>query len=111
MDVKKAVTEVLDTSHKMTAHDLGPDGLAVNYYQDVEPILDICARERRVDRERTFFQKRPEWRRTMSIPMNIIMEICQKYHLDFYNSDDAKKVKAIAARDYPMFKTVNDKGI
>jgi hypothetical protein len=108
---KEELVESLDTSHKVTAHDLGEEGLAVNYYQDVEPLMDICARERREDRERTAFQKRPEFRRTMSIPFNILMEISNKYHLNFMEPEDAKKILAIAKRDYPAFKTVNDKRI
>lgn len=111
MDVKKAVAEVLDTSHKMTAHDLGPDGLAVNYYQDVEPLMDICARERREDRERTVFQKRPEFRRTMAIPFNILMKVSNELGLNFMNPEDAKTILKVLKRDYPVFKTVNDKRI
>ena len=111
MDVKKAVAEVLDTSHKMTAHDLGEEGLAVNYYQDVEPLMDICARERREDRERTVFQKRPEFRRTMAIPFNILMKVSNELGLNFMNPEDAKTILKVLKRDYPAFKTVNDKRI
>jgi len=45
----------------------------------------------------------------MSIPFNIIQEICAKHGLNFYQPEDAKKILAIAKRDYPAFKTTIDK--
>ena len=108
---RERAAQRISTAQRVTAHDLGDRGLAVNHYQDVEPIMDICARERRVDRERTAFKKRGEFRRTMSIPFNILMKVSKEHNLNFFDKDDAKKVKAIVARDYPVFKTVNDKRI
>jgi hypothetical protein len=46
-----------------------------------------------------------EMHMTMSLPFNIIQKICAEHGLDFFNQDDAKKIVAIAKRDYPAFKT------
>jgi hypothetical protein len=102
----------LDTETKQTAFDQGEDGLLVHTYQDVEPIMDICARERRVDRERTHFQRRPELRRTMSIPLNILLKIKEERGLDFLNPEHSKAIaKILKGPDYVAFRTVNDKNI
>lgn len=100
----------IDPTQKVTAHDMGDDGLVVNYYQDVEPVLDLCARERREDRERTHFQKRGEFRRTMVVPLNILMKIREERGLDFLNPEHSKAVvKLLKTSEYAYFRTVNDK--
>jgi len=84
--------------------------ILIETYQDVEPHLEYAKACRRVDAEdRGRFGKRGDLRRTMSIPFNIIQEICAKHGLDFYQPEDAKKILAIAKRDYPAFKTTIDK--
>lgn len=102
----------LDTETKQTAFDKGDDGLLVHTYQDVEPIMDICARERRVDRERTAFQKRAEFRRTMSVPLNILMKLRTEKGLDFLNPEHSEAIaKILKSSEYAAFRTVNDKRI
>ena len=84
--------------------------ILIETYQDVEPHLEYAKACRRVDAEdRGRFGKRGDMRRTMSIPFNIIQEICAKHGLNFYEPQDAKKILAIAKRDYPAFKTTIDK--
>jgi len=84
--------------------------ILIETYQDVEPHLEYAKACRRVDAEdRGRFGKRGDLRRTMSIPFNIIQEICAKHGLDFYQPEDAKKILAIAKRDYPAFKVTIDK--
>jgi len=84
--------------------------ILIETYQDVEPHLEYAKACRRVDAEdRGRFGKRGDLRRTMSIPFNIIQEICAKHVLDFYQPEDAKKILAIAKRDYPAFKVTIDK--
>lgn len=102
----------LDTRHKQTGVDKGDDGLFVHYYQDVEPIMDIAARERRIDRERTVFQRRPEFRRTMTVPFNILLKLKTERGLDFLNPDHSKAIaKILKSGEYKAFRTVNDKRI
>ena len=100
---------ILDQAHKVTAHENGDD-LVLRTYQDVEPHMEYAAKLRRADaEERGRFGKRPDFHKTMSLPFNIIQQICAKHRLDFFNSEDAKKITAIAKRDYPAFKTSVDK--
>jgi len=94
---------------KITAHDQGQD-LVVHYAQDVGPVLEIAARERRVDRERTSFQKRPEFRRTMTVPMNILLKLKNEKGLDFLNPEHSKAIaKILKSSEYKLFRTVNDR--
>lgn len=85
----------------------------IHYYQDVEPHLEYAAKCRREDAERRgAFGKRQEFRRTMSLPFNVLMEICSKYNLNFFEPEDAKVVLAIAkGPDYKGFRTTTDKKI
>lgn len=100
--------QILDEAHKVTAHEDG-DNLVVNTYQDVEPHLEYAKNMRRRDaEERGAFGKRGDFHHTMSLPFNIIQQICAQHGLDFFNSEDAKKIVAIAKRDYPYFKTSSD---
>jgi hypothetical protein len=109
--VEKAA-RILDRAHRVTAHDLGNGATGVQTYQDVEPHLEYAAKCRRADAEnRGAFGKRGEMRRTMAIPFNVLMEISQKHNLQFFEPEDAKKILAIAKRDYPKFKTVTDRNI
>lgn len=92
---------------KTTAHDT-PEGVTVNYYQDVEPVLDICARERRVDRES--FQKSSEFKRTMIIPLNVLMKIKEEHGLDFMNPEHSKAIaKILKSPEYALFRTTDKK--
>jgi hypothetical protein len=109
--VEKAA-RILDRAHRVTAHALDAGAIGVNTYQDVEPHLEYAAKCRRADAEnRGAFGKRGEMRRTMAIPFNILMEVSNTHHLNFFQPEDAKKILAIVKRDYPKFKTVADKRI
>ena len=86
------------------------ENILINSYQDVEPHIEYAKACRRVDAEdRGRFGKRGDLRRTMSIPMNVLMMVCQEHHLDFWNKDDAKKILKIVRRDYPVFATTIDR--
>lgn len=102
---KERAETILDRSLRTTYHEQDGKTL-IHTYQDVEPHLEYAKKCRREDRERRGkFGKRGEMHRTMSLPMNIIQTICAQYGLDFYQPEDAKKILAIARRDYPAFKT------
>lgn len=90
------------------------DGNSIlHYYQDVEPHLEYAAKCRREDAERRgAFGKRNEMRRTMSVPFNVILEVCNKYGLDFFNQEDAKVVaRILKGPDYKHFRTTIDRHI
>lgn len=98
-------------SYVIKAHEQG-SSLLLHYSQDVEPILNDAARSRRFHAEQTSFAKRGEFRRIFSISPVILMDICQKHHLNFYDSHDAKKIMKILKRpEYKLFRTTNDKRI
>lgn len=97
---------------KVTYHE--EDGKTIlNYYQDVEPVIEYAAQCRREDAERRgAFGKRAEFRRTMTLPFNVIQEICAKYSLNFFEPEDAKVVLRIAkGPDYAKFRTTCDRNI
>lgn len=92
------------------------DNLLVRTYQDVEPHLKLAARERRVDsEERTAFGKRAEFRRTMTIPNNVMLQVCQKLGIqagDMFQPEYAKKIYAeLKKPEFKYFRTVSDKRI
>jgi len=104
-DAVKDKAKILDEAHKVTAHEDG-DNLVLQTYQDVEPAMEYAKARRREDAEnRGRCGRMGDMHMTMSIPFNIIQTICAQYGLDFFNADDAKKIVAIAKRDYPAFKT------
>lgn len=93
---------------KITAHDEGESGLVLNYYQDVEPHLEAAALARREEREHSTIKH--EFRRKMTIPMNILMQIAQETGLDFLKPEDSKAIaKILKSSKYAKFRTVNDK--
>lgn len=109
--VEKAA-RILDRAHHVTAHDLGRDGIGLKTYQDVEPHLEYAKKCRRADAEnRGRFGKRGDMRRTMAIPFNILMQVSNKHHLNFFDPEDAKKILKVVKRDYPEYKTTIDKRI
>ena len=102
--------QILDRAHRVTAHEMDNGSIAVHAYQDVEPHLEYAAKCRREDAERRGrFGKRGDMRRTMTIPFNVLMEVSNTHHLNFFEPEDAKKILAIVKRDYPAFKTTNDR--
>lgn len=106
---KERAAKLLDSAYRTTYKEEG-NKVLVNHYQDVEPHLEYAKNMRRADaEERGAFGKRGDMHQTMSLPFNIIQQICAEHHLDFYNSEDAKKIVKIAKRDYPWFKTTIDK--
>jgi hypothetical protein len=83
------------------------EAVAVHYYQDVEPVMDAC----KVARDHDSGPK-GEFRRTMQIPMIVIQALCDKYKLDFFNSEHAQRImKILRGPDFKVFRTVNDKVI
>lgn len=103
--------KILDSAVRTTYKE--EDGkILINHYQDVEPHIEYAKKCRREDAERRGrFGKRGDLHRTMSLPMNIIQSICARHGLNFYEPEDAKKILAIAKREYPAFKVTNDKKI
>lgn len=97
---------------KVTGDEDAEGNVLVRSYQDVEPHLEYAAKMRRADAEdRGAFGKRKELHPTMSVPFNVIQTICAKTGLNFFDSEDAKKILVILKRDYPYFKTTMDKRI
>lgn len=96
-----------------TAKEEG-ENLLIHTYQDVEPHLRLCERERRVDaEERGFFGKRAELRRTMCIPHNIMLKVCVDLGIEpgvMFQPEYAKRIHAeLKKPEYRAFRTTNDK--
>jgi len=98
-----------------TAKEEG-DKVLIHTYQDVEPHLQMCARERRVDaEERGAFGKRGEFRRTMSIPHNIMLMVCQRLGIEpglMFQAEYSKRIHAeLKKPEFALFRTTIDKRI
>jgi hypothetical protein len=91
---------------KVTAHESGTDTV-LQYSADVEPIMDAAAAARREDRERGAFQKRSEFRRTMTVPVAVLMKIREERGLDFMNPEHSKALSKILKAEYPLFRTTD----
>lgn len=92
------------------------DKVVIHTYQDVQPHLEMCARERRVDAEyRGAFGKRGEFRRTMSVPHNIMLKVCQDLNIEpglMFQPEYAKRIHAeLKKSEYAGFRTTIDKRI
>jgi len=113
MDHQKRLAKILDKTLKTTAKVDSEGNTLVNTYQDVEPVMEYCANLRRADHEdRGSFGKRGELHRTMSVPMNIIMQICNDHGLDFFNPEHSKAIlRILKGPDYAAFRTSIDKAI
>lgn len=113
-EVERA-TKILESALRTTAKE--EDGnLLVHTYQDVEPHLEYAAKCRRVDsEERGTFGKRGEFRRTMSIPMNIMMGIASKLGIpmgQIFEKDHQKRItRELKSGEYKLFRTTTDRSI
>lgn len=107
MDAKPAVGDQVVTAHEQDGNTL------LHYYQDVEPHIEYAAKCRREDAERRgAFGKRQEFRRTMAVPFNVILKICNETGLNFFEPEDAKHILRILKNpDYRAFRTTTDKNI
>lgn len=74
------------------------ENIILKYEMDAEPVIDHVKRKQE---EISYFNKPSEFQYKMSIPMPLLMQIGKETGLDFFNKDDAKKIKQIIMRDYP----------
>jgi hypothetical protein len=99
----------------LKAHEQG-DNLIVTYHADVEPILKSAHDQRRADAEdRTAFGVRREFRKTMSIPPVIMLQVCEKLGIPFgevFNKEHQARIAAeLKGPDYKAFRCVTDRKI
>lgn len=81
------------------------DKMVVNYAQDVEAVLKH-AHEARV--AEGAFDKVPDMRRKMTVPLVIMLQIRNQYGWDFMNPDHAPMVmKILKGPEYAAFRTTN----
>lgn len=79
----------------------------LHYSHDVQPLLDANAKERALGGGA--FEKKGEFRKVMRIDTVTLMDICLKYHLDFFKPEDCKVImKILKGEEYKKFRTVND---
>lgn len=106
---------VLDAAHRQTMKE--EDGkLLVNTYQDVEPHLEYAAKCRRADaEERGAFGRRGEFRRTMTIPFNVMLGVAQKLGIpagQIFDTEHAKRIsRELKSPEYKHFRTTIDKNL
>lgn len=112
-EVQRA-TAILEATLRTTAKE--EDGnLLVHTYQDVEPHLEYAAKCRRADAEHGKFAKRGEFRRTMSIPMNIMMNVASKLGIPmgqiFDKEHQLRITRELKSPEFKLFRTSNAKHI
>ncbi|CAM2142683.1 conserved protein of unknown function [Pararobbsia alpina] len=77
----------------------------VNYQQDVEGVLKYAHECRAAEGA---FDKTPNMRRTMTVPMVVLLDIRTKYGWDFMNKDHWPfVVKILKGPEYAAFRTTN----
>ncbi len=109
------LTTTLESALRTSVHEEG-NAVRLQTYQDVEPHLRYAEACRREDWERRgAFGKRAEFRRTMSIPTNVMMMVAQKLGIapkDIFNKEHSKRImRELKSGDYSKFRTVCDKRI
>jgi hypothetical protein len=87
--------------------------LVVSYWQDVEPHLREAERARREDSEtRTRFGRRAELRRTMHVPNNVWLQVCEKLGIPFgrvLDKDVQERImRELKGPEYKHFRTTVD---
>lgn len=48
-----------------------------------------------------------DWYHFATLPMAVVLELKDKYHLDVFNDDDLAKIEKVIARDYKRLLTVD----
>ena len=79
--------------------------LQVHYRQDVEPVLDLCARERN-DRIHDNVGN-ADLSLYARLPPVVILEMRHKHGVDIFKKDQLKKAFALINSEYPHCKTSN----
>lgn len=88
-----------------TAYHEQGDEMVVSYEQDVEGVLKHAHEARAAEGA---FDKTPDLKRVMSVPMVIMLEIRNKYGWDFMNKDHWPMVmKILRGPEYAGFRTTN----
>ena len=109
-NVAKAIQ---DRAHRVTAHE--EDGkVIVNTYQDVEPHLEYAAKCRREEWDRRGqFGTRGEFRRTMTLPFNIIQAAAQRLGIkpsQIFDAECNKRImRELKRPEFKYFRTTNDR--
>lgn len=90
--------------------------LIVDCWQDVEPYLKDAAAARRQDAEnRTRFGKRPEFRRTMTLPFNVIEGVAIKLGIPLGNvfgrEEQRRIMRDLKSTEFKALRTTCDKRI
>lgn len=81
------------------------DKMVVNYTQDVEGVLKHAHEARAAEGA---FDKTPDLKRVMSVPMVVMLEIRNKYGWDFMNKEHWPMVmKILRGPEYAAFRTTN----
>jgi len=111
----RSAEQILDATVKQTAKE--EDGnILVNTYQDVEPHLEYAAKCRRADaEERGTFGRRSEFRRTMSVPFNVMLAVAQRLGIpagSIFDKEYSQRILAeLKSPEFAYFRTTIDKKI
>src|SRR5262249_1052529 len=98
-----------------TAKEEGTDTV-IQYAQDCEGILKDAEASRQRDRdERGHFGRRNEFRRVMTVPFVVLMEVGRKLGIpaaDLFSREQSKRIYAeLKKSEYKYLRTTQDKNI
>jgi|TARA_R110000796_G_scaffold114393_1_gene226130 hypothetical protein len=79
------------------------------YIEDVQDV-ELTLKQAKQMRDDSAYKARgikEDYYHYARIPNAVLVELMQKYHLDWRNNDDMKKIEQVIARDYKYCLTVN----
>lgn len=84
----------------------GDGSFKIAQTQDVEKILD---HNKRLANETSYKRQgiKEDWYHFATVPITVVHEIMQKYHVDFGRQEDLPKIEKILQRDYKRTLTVD----
>lgn len=96
-------------SYRITYHEDADGNSILRYSGDVQGLVDACAKEATANRmnRKSLSSATSNMRRTLSLDPVVLMSICHKHGIPYWDLDAIFKVAR--DRDYSKFRTVDDK--
>lgn len=93
-------------SYRITYNEDSDGNAILRYHGDAQDLVDHCADYARDHREMgRFAANKPDMRKVMSVDPVVMMDICHKHGLDYF---DPGVYEILKGRDYSKFRCVDD---
>ena len=104
----KQLFDVNPHTREVTYHhyDEATDITMIEVVQDAQPYIE---RSKRLANNPEYKRAgiKQDWYHFASVPNTVLVELKQKYHLDWTKKDDLQKIEKVLARDYKKLLTVD----